>query len=401
MNKTYRIIVLLMAIWLIACVIFSWAGILDDALIHLRYADNLLHTHRISYDGVHPDYGASSLLYVTILAVLRSFTSSPNLPHLLSSVVHLTLFFVLAVLITKLTEQRPLRVRIPGLVFLLLLVVPSAVRWLDDGMETGLILCFTLLICWFTFRQAGRAITASRYAGMVLLGYLSVMLRTELSLLCAISFAILTIKAISAGEDKTIAAWFRVALRSSHLLLGTALALATILLTMHVLLPDTALAKSHGIGVWAYVLIGIPHAIAGGFTFGVGMLLLWLLTLLILLRAGRLSLALLLANTPFPAIFLLAVVRGQEVQGVRYLIWTLTFSAFWNLLELISAPDQIPAERICLRPQPLLGSSCADSHRPADRDPPHVLYPGQPIQADGHGSLSAPGCIEGQAWPRS
>jgi hypothetical protein len=92
MNKTYRIAVPLMATWLVICIVFSWASILDDALIHLRYADNLLRTHQITYDGVHPNYGVSSLLYVSLLAVLRGFITSPNLPRGVSSTVHLLLF---------------------------------------------------------------------------------------------------------------------------------------------------------------------------------------------------------------------------------------------------------------------------------------------------------------------
>ncbi len=106
MNKINRIVILLMAAWLVASIIFSWAFILDDALIHLRYADNLLHTHRITYDGVHSNYGTSSLLYVTILAILRSVIQSPNLPRGLSSFVHLLLFSGLAILIAKLTSRQ-------------------------------------------------------------------------------------------------------------------------------------------------------------------------------------------------------------------------------------------------------------------------------------------------------
>ena len=69
-----RRIILIAGAW---SIFLCWAGrheMLDDALIHLRYAAVLHDRHLISFDGVNPNYGASSLLYVGILALLRSAT---------------------------------------------------------------------------------------------------------------------------------------------------------------------------------------------------------------------------------------------------------------------------------------------------------------------------------------
>src|SRR5580698_9186122 len=196
MNKIYRIVVPLMAVWVAICIVLTWASILDDAMIHLRYADNLLRTHQITYDGVHPNYGVSSLLYVSLLAVLRSFISSPNLPRGVSSAAHLLLFSGIAVLLARSIPRQAERVRLLGLILLFILVAPSSFRWMDDGMETGLALCFTTLLCWLTFREAHRSpatptspttpTTAWSYAGLVLAAFFTVMLRTELAMLCAI-----------------------------------------------------------------------------------------------------------------------------------------------------------------------------------------------------------------------
>jgi hypothetical protein len=348
MNKTYRIVVLLMAAWLVACIVFTWASILDDALIHLRYADNLLRTHHITYDGIHPNYGTSSLLYVSLLALLRSFITSPNLPRGVSSVVHLLLFFGMAVLLARSIPRQSFRVRLLGLVLLLLLVVPSAIRWLDDGMETGLVLCFTSLICWLTFRESQQtassaATSALAYAGFAVLGFFTVMLRTELALLCAIAFAILTFKTASAdSRPSSFLTWCKAALASSHLLVGSLLAMALIVLKMHALLPDTAVAKAHRDDTIYKTLAAATHAIGGGLSFGVGMLLLWLLTLFFLLHVRRVSLSLLFANAPFPLTLCLAGLRGQEIQGIRYLVWTLLFSILWNLFQLGAAGPSTP-----------------------------------------------------------
>lgn len=345
MNKTYRIVVPLLAAWLVVCIVLSWASILDDAMIHLRYADNLLRTHQITYDGVHPNYGVSSLLYVSLLALLRSFISSPNLPRGVSSAAHILLFFGIAALLARPIPRRSSLVRPLSIILLVLLVAPSAMRWLDDGMETGLALCFTSLVCWLTFRETQRSsITSWSYAGLVLVGFFTVMLRTEFAMLCAISCAILTIA--RAGTARRLQAWWTAPVESSHLLVGGLLAMALIVLKMHVLLPDTALAKSHGITIWDKVPISAAHALAGGLTFGLGMMFLWLLTFFFLFRAGRISLSLLLANAVFPLTFALAMLRGQEIQGIRYLEWTLLFSALWNILELRAASlDSPPAEQ--------------------------------------------------------
>jgi len=74
-DKAYRWAVPVLGLWLATWILLSSAGVQDDAFIHLRYADNLLRTHLITYDGVHPNYGAYSLLYVYLLAFLRAFTA--------------------------------------------------------------------------------------------------------------------------------------------------------------------------------------------------------------------------------------------------------------------------------------------------------------------------------------
>ncbi len=344
MKRIYRIAVPLLAVWLIACIIWSWPSILDDALIHLRYADNLLRTHHITYDGVHPNYGVSSLLYVSLLAVLRSVITSPNLPRGVSSVAHLLLFAGMTVLLARSIPRRLSRVRLLGFLLLLLLVVPSAIRWLDDGMETGLVLCFTSLICWLGFRDSRKSATpVGAYIGLAVLGFFTSMLRTELAMLCAIVCAIVTFRRVSSASDpRSPRTWLKAALNSSHLLVGNLLAMAAIVLKMRVLLPDTALAKSHGLRPLSETLIPVAHAIVGGFSFGIGMLLLWLLTFFLLFRSRRITIPILFANSAFPLTLFLAGLRGQEIQGIRYLIWTLLFSVLWNILEL---GDAAPGSR--------------------------------------------------------
>src|ERR1700679_2906516 len=153
-SKAYLWIVPVLGLWFLFWIFLSWAGIQDDAFIHLRYADNLFRTHFITYDGVHPNYGASSLLYVYLLAFLRAFVVSPNLPRIVSTCGHLLLATGLGILFFRWIPRGSSLARFLGFILFLILIGPSAVRWRDDGMETGLVLCFVGVLCWITYRQS-------------------------------------------------------------------------------------------------------------------------------------------------------------------------------------------------------------------------------------------------------
>ena len=334
----------LLTLWLVAWIGLSWAAIQDDALIHLRYADNFYQTRHISYDSVHPDYGASSLAYVVLLSALRAFTSSVDLPRSVSSAAHLILFAGLAWLVMVRLPKGAVISRLLGVALLLILVSPSSVRWLDDGMETGVGLCIVTLLCCLTFRQSRHSsLTSSRYAGLALAGLVAVLLRTELVLLCGISFAILSLQYLkqnrkTVAESSVLRYWAALLGAASPILLGGVLALAIIVWRMHVLLPDTAVAKSHGLVAWKGVVTSTPTILAGAMSFGVGLLLLWCLSLVLVIRSGRGALSIVCANSVFPVTLLLALLRGQEIQGARYLAWTFFFSIVWNLLTLAFPP---------------------------------------------------------------
>jgi hypothetical protein len=343
-DQAYRLVVPILAIWLVAWIILSWAGGQDDAFIHLRYAGNLFRTHLITYDGVHPNYGASSLLYVYLLAFLRAFTSSPILPRAVSSCIHLLFFAGLVFLFLRAIPRESYLARLLGLTALILFVSPSSVRWLDDGMETGLVLCFVAILSWVIFRQSTRSATGPQYLAFVAIGFFAVLLRIELILLCGLSFVLLAWPSLfTSGNAAKPDHRIKAIMSSSHFLLGGLLALIYIRLKMHFLLPDTALAKSFSSIPWNDTLFATAKVLGGALSFGVGMLLFWLLTLFLLWRARRFSTTTLFANSVFPVILALAVLRGQQVQGARYFDWTFCFSILWNILELGRTPS--PAEK--------------------------------------------------------
>ncbi|MFP5267454.1 MAG: hypothetical protein ACLGQU_08805 [Acidobacteriota bacterium] len=365
MPKHYRSLTVLFAVWLLGWLFLSWPTMQDDAFIHLRYAVHLLRYHMISYDGVHPDYGTSSLLYVWLLAGLRCLTNSPVMPRALSSLFHFLLFAGLAWEFPKALRAAPRPAWTFAILLLGILVTPMAVRWLDDGMETSLTLCLITLLAFAVSRLGHAEIFRNRsMAWLASLGFLATVARVEYLLLMTVASMTLffarsermganpapsTERTGKPGSDSKRA---RLGVRQVSLcgspLAGGLLAAELIYATMHSLLPDTAVAKADLQISWADklgVAFGVLKAglsvFVSSMSIGIVLLLFWALTLAtLILYRRRLSLSILTANSLFPVALALAMWRGQEIQGVRYLLWTLVFPLLWNTLELRWSPSE-------------------------------------------------------------
>ncbi len=340
MPKIYRSLTFLFAVWLLAWLWLSWPAMQDDAFIHLRYAVNLLQHHMISYDGVHPDYGTSSLLYVWLLAGLRTFFLSPVLPRAVSSVFHVVLFGGLVAAFARALSSAPKLAWVFALMLLALLVAPMAVRWLDDGMETSLTLCLVSLLA-FSISRLGHSERLSNrsVAWLFALGLIATLTRVEYLLLMGVASLMLFLARLSlpieAAAKRSLAAGLCLAARCASPLLGSLVAATIILLTMHTLMPDTAVAKAGGMAAWFPTLLVVLMVLASSMSFGVLLVLFWVLTVGAVIACKRsISLPILVANSLFPVTVALAALRGQQVQGVRYLLWTLLFPILWNTLEL-------------------------------------------------------------------
>jgi hypothetical protein len=330
------VVVPLLSVWLILWIAVSWGAGQDDALIHLRYAEFLNRVHFITFDGVHRSYGTSSLLYVGLLALLRAVTSSPLLPCAVSATTHVCLFLVSSVVYVRAARTASVRIQLIALSILLLMVVPSADRWLGDGMETGIVVGLVGLVAWRTHRLSSEP--ARQWAGrlpQVLLGFLLVLLRPDLVIISLFASGVLWASAAGDRDSRWLYRVVRAIPRGSDFLAGSALAQTAILLAMHSALPDTAQAKSHGIHEFFPTLSAAAQVIGGALTFGVGTLALWILSAVVVLSSRRTHLMpSLFANAVFPIVILASALRGQSIQGFRYFVWSLFFSIVWNVCEL-------------------------------------------------------------------
>jgi hypothetical protein len=355
MPKIYRGLTIVLTLWLLVWLRLSWPAMQDDAFIHLRYAVKLLHHHMISYDGVHPDYGTSSLLYVSLLAALRSLSTSPILPRVVSSVFHLSLFAGLVVGFGRALREGSKLAQ--GLAFLLLafMVAPMAVRWLDDGMETSLALCLVALIAFATSRLCHKQVNSGRsFVWLFVLGLAATLVRVEFLLLLGIAsstvFAARLSRSSDSSQQSVAYARLRIALRCASPLVGGLVAAAIIFFTMHALIPDTAIAKGGNGSAWFATFGAAISVLVSSLSLGILLLVFWLLTAAAIIVCQRcVSLPVLLANSLFPITLVLAAARGQQVQGIRYFVWTLVFPIIWNVLELRWTVEPAPSTARALR----------------------------------------------------
>jgi hypothetical protein len=328
---------------------------LDDAFIHLRYAHNLRDYGFLTFDGAHPSAGCSSLLYVAVLSILAGLITSIHATKALSLTGYLSLL-ALILWVRRDTQQSA---RSLWGILLIVLVSPMASRWLCDGMETGLVVLFSLLLATLAYSTSLKATSSAlRYLAFLSLGWAIVTLRVDSSVLVAtgsVGAWILSVeRTVGAGGSRPrFQNLFRLPVREGHLAIGGLLGVATIyFMTRHVL-PDSAVAKASGhfmIGqLW-----GIARAFLASMSLGLGLMVIWVLTLVLLVGDASLRRrhhsSLLVINCSLLIPVAATVVRGQAVHGVRYFLAPLIFMIAWNLLMLSGGAIPPKAIHDCLSP---------------------------------------------------
>lgn len=325
--------------WLTWLLWFTRHAMIDDSLIHLRYAAYLHDLGFITYDGTTHSFGTSSLLWVSLLALLRSFTTSPLLPKALSVLFYLVLLATVFRFALRMRKASFGRFALYGLFAALL--VPMAVRWLTDGMETGLTLVAAIWLAWLLRTQRDPAkVDALSYLGSALFGFALVALRIELASLAVMaSVAAFLLRLRNSHLKPGARELLRSALEASHFAVGAIAALGVIFCIFGSVLPDTAVAKSAG-EISLFPLVSMAQVMASSMVLGVCTFLIWVTSALVrlsrILRASD-HLADLgywaVTNAPLPMIAVLACLRGQLIQGVRYVLWAMVFSIVANAFD--------------------------------------------------------------------
>lgn len=331
-----------MVLWLAYWLTASRYALLDDALIHLHYADYLNRLHFITFDGVHHTFGTSSLLYVSVLAFLREFVKSALLPKAVSDIGYVTLLTAILLQVFKL-RTHPRAQWILG-AFLLCLLSPMSIRWLTDGMETSWTNLLIVLLALAVKTEQGESTqTRGRFAQLVAFGAILIYLRIELCML--VGLCCLSILAAKAARKSLGGA----VIEAAPLTIGAVLAMVSIRLVMGHFLPDTASAKASGHFSFDPVT-GSLQVMLTSVLFGAGAMACWAISLVMVWADGRLRndrrparlVGILLENSPYFVVVALSCLRGQAIQGARYFIWAVVFSLVSNVLRL--AREEEPGE---------------------------------------------------------
>ncbi len=297
--------------------------LLDDAFIHLRYAEHAAAGEWFAFNTGEPSFGCSSIPWILLLAQLGRFVPHRHWPALakgLSLVFNLCSLLVLARLTLRSTLAVHARTRTLFLfVVLALLAFPTSIRWLQDGMETSLAVLLAFLCVWRALAveaQGEHPLTAIADAMLLALpGILRIDL-APLSLCAA---------ALAANRGRRF------------VLVGSIVPILSFQLWVRIhqgsFLPDTAIAKASGafspsFPLWFAVatagatpawLAGPLAATAGAFHA-------------LRQRSWRslIDWAALLA--PLVLTLSMGALRGQAIQGPRYFLPALAFSLAGALL---------------------------------------------------------------------
>ncbi len=261
---------------------------LDDAFIHLRIAHNLLDYGRFVYNRAGNDSGSSSPLYTTLLAAASLVSRSPIVPKVINVIIYLSLFAAVARAWTAASGIR----RDLLLAALVAISSPFAIRWLSDGMETGLVAAVAIGLAVSTQRVSARREppSLSVFSAVGLLGAAAVWLRIEFLFVLALAvtgISLTRLVAVSepAAPTRVRDTWSRVAPFIGGAMAGV---LGHAAVFGH-LLPDTAIAKrlaSMPIDVRG-TLETVVRLHASASLFGAAVLCLWLVSAFLVLSRAR------------------------------------------------------------------------------------------------------------------
>jgi hypothetical protein len=314
--------------------------ILDDAFIHLRFAQNLLKQGTYTYNGDVPSHGTSSPLYTALLAPLSALTGSVLLPKVTSLFIYGISLLVLALVFWQETNVGRRRL---FLFSMLLIASPFGIRWLTDGMETGLILLCSVglaILGHSLSRHGGPPRSSHLHTAFVamLASAASVLLRVEF--LFVLAFLILGIVAESYAVCNKLCPRKHfvkhIAWSVLPLMIGAILGVGTILATFGDLLPDTAIAKHRedAPGEIVGTLASFIRTHIGSSFFGIGTFMLWLGSAVTSVKStsSEKRYRIVVLNSAFFVFLALLIATQQIFQGVRHFVFLYAFLITTNVL---------------------------------------------------------------------
>ena len=324
----------------IYCIWISRLHFLDDTFIHLRIANNILEKGIFSFNGLEKDFSSSSPLYTLILSFGLKIWQSPFLPKLINVIIY---FYVYAIICLNFAKSNN-NIKDIFLTFSILAYSsPLAVRWLTDGMESCLVLLFSIFLGNYIFKissLSNKDFNTRFWMENIIINGLAVFLRVEFAFIILWSIISLETIDLVCNRFYIIRKKF---IRIIFQLLPLLFSLGLLFFIFGEITPDTSIAKS---GI-EYNIFSLSWTIARSHLsssfFGISLFIIWIFSFLIIFLKTYRSKDLISIKTfylniliNFSMLFLIILIafRGQMIQGIRYFIFIESFLITFNYLTL-------------------------------------------------------------------
>ena len=307
---------------------------LDDTFIHLNIARNIVEKGIYSFNGLESDFSTSSPLYTTILSLGIRIWDSPYIAKILTIGFY---FIDYALISIFLIRTRNLNSSILS-ILLIGISSPLGVRWLTDGMESSLVILFSIIISYLLY-----SINKVKAKGYKKIFFLITYFFCTLSIFLRIEFAFIIVwyifsYIISISFSKAKYNFNNFSSRLYPLLFSLLTSFSLLYIRFGSLTPDTSIAKGGLKYDLNFFIINIIRAHLSASIFGVSLLLTLFISFYsiyknkdILNKSNLLNLVCLI-NFSLPILTILILIKGQMVQGIRYFIFLETFLISYNLL---------------------------------------------------------------------
>ena len=307
---------------------------LDDTFIHLRIARNIVEKGIYSFNGIESDFSTSSPLYTTILSLGLRIWDSPYIAKILNISFYFLDYSLISIFLLRSKNLNSLILSI----FLVGISSPLGVRWLTDGMESSLVMLFSILIAYLLYLI--NQFKAKEYNKIF---YLITYLFCSLSILLRIEFAFIIIWyifacIISRPFSKERLEYNNFSLRIYPLFLSLFTSFSFLYINFGSFTPDTSIAKGGLKYDLNYFIFNIVRAHLSASILGISLLLSLSISFYsiykykgVLIQTNH-KISVYLINFSLPILILLIFIKGQMIQGIRYFIFLETFLISYNLL---------------------------------------------------------------------
>ena len=317
----------------------SRAMMLDDALIHLRYAINMYKHGIVTYDGEIKTYGTSSTFFTLLVGLAYQITHSVFSPKIISIIFYLSTIGLILIKHFKSKTNQYIWISL-----YIILLTPLSIRWLTDGMETSLVFFVCISLSLITFEIVQNSIQSKKdYLFYFIFGLFISLVRIELTYL--ILFSTLTILYFHLKKDNFIICL----IKNNPLALGALFGILIIFYYYGYILPDTAIAKKSAPSL--LLILTLVKATFTSLSFGIGLLLLIFISfgiiinkkseIYIKLGSKKIVNATILINLSLAIFIVIISIKGQRIEGIRHFLWLYAFITGWNLIVITSCIDHI------------------------------------------------------------